>query len=71
MGVCFPSVAAEMPHYPTPCGGNLICPNGTICREYWEVSGYICRQVTHTVCLAYRSRFDRKVAVKVTISIGR
>ena len=31
----------EMPLEPTPCGGNLVCPNGTICKEYWEVSSFV------------------------------
>ncbi|XP_023340259.1 muscle calcium channel subunit alpha-1, partial [Eurytemora carolleeae] len=25
---------------PKPCGGNFICPNGTICQEYWEGPNY-------------------------------
>ena len=25
---------------PKPCGGNYLCPNGTVCAEYWEGPNY-------------------------------
>jgi len=37
---CMDAITGEMPLEPTPCGGNLICPNGTICEEYWEGPQY-------------------------------
>ena len=30
----------EMMEDPIPCGGNYHCPNGTVCREYWEGPNY-------------------------------
>ena len=30
----------EMPIEPTPCGGFYECPNGTVCREYWDGPQY-------------------------------
>jgi voltage-dependent calcium channel L type alpha-1D len=37
---CFDAITGEIDLDPTPCGGNLACPNGTICREYWEGPQY-------------------------------
>ena len=25
---------------PIPCGGNYHCPEGTVCKEYWEGPNY-------------------------------
>jgi len=37
---CFNEMTGEIDLEPTPCGGMLHCPNGTICREYWEGPQY-------------------------------
>merc|ERR1719204_1481362 len=33
---CFDVVTGEMMEDPNPCGGIFQCPNGTVCKEYWE-----------------------------------
>jgi len=33
---CFDEITGEMMEDPNPCGGIFSCPNGTVCREYWE-----------------------------------
>jgi len=33
---CFDEITGEMMEDPNPCGGIFQCPNGTVCREYWE-----------------------------------
>ena len=30
----------EMMEDPIPCGGNYHCPEGTVCKEYWEGPNY-------------------------------
>merc|ERR1719277_37939 len=33
---CFDEITGDMMEDPNPCGGIYSCPNGTVCREYWE-----------------------------------
>merc|ERR1719310_1294763 len=33
---CFDEITGDMMEDPSPCGGLFSCPNGTVCREYWE-----------------------------------
>jgi len=37
---CFTNGTDEMMEDPIPCGGNYHCPEGTVCKEYWEGPNY-------------------------------